>query len=507
MPLRFALYRPLSQSSSPSPVLSVALPVRPYSNHSVSPHAQDDGLQPTQEPHAVTLDLREHQPVPTVEVVRTLDPEPREPFLSLSRLFLACSLTPLQGLLRFSLDPLSYSLDLSGLAPFPDLWVPLQVAREVAKELGRDGELSALLQWETRAAWSVEDKEEGGMVHNWKIPSPYIDPSKYSTALMLSTSFPRLTLLPSSTQLRTLLPSPSSLPYAPGAGKEGKSWEALWAKVAEWSVRESEGWLEAGGSEVDGGGGGLRSPPMVSSPSGGKGEGEEQRDDDLSPFYTFTTLTSSLSLLCALPSPPSSSPTSPSTVLSYLPHLPPLSRSFFLPSSSLSPASSSLSPATGRAKRLYTLDLLSRLVLSLSFSSQVSSLAAEKEEEKREEEKKEREEGWREDLLRRVEALEDAQEGRGREEEEEKREAWREEVKELVGAVGKLAAAVSASPASPPAPVSEASSSRSGRRQARGKAAGWTSLSEGWEGKEGVGLLLLAVFVMGVAVGVGVGGA
>ena len=49
--------------------------------------------------------------------------------------------------------------------PVADIWVPLPEARRVAQELDVLDELAALLEWETRAAWSVEDKEEGGLVH------------------------------------------------------------------------------------------------------------------------------------------------------------------------------------------------------------------------------------------------------------------------------------------------------------------------------------------------------
>lgn len=46
-----------------------------------------------------------------------------------------------------------------------DIWVSLRTAREVAEELEVLDELAGLLEWEGRKAWSVEDKEEGGMVH------------------------------------------------------------------------------------------------------------------------------------------------------------------------------------------------------------------------------------------------------------------------------------------------------------------------------------------------------
>jgi len=88
--------------------------------------------------------------------------------------------------LRFRLDRLDYSTTLGELAPraplclapLPeplvltstnhtvlDLWVPLRTARRVAAELSVLDELAALLEWPTRGAYSVEDKEEGGLVH------------------------------------------------------------------------------------------------------------------------------------------------------------------------------------------------------------------------------------------------------------------------------------------------------------------------------------------------------
>ena len=48
-----------------------------------------------------------------------------------------------------------------------DVWVSLRTAREIAEELQVLDELAGLLEWEGRKAWSVEDKEEGGMVHKF----------------------------------------------------------------------------------------------------------------------------------------------------------------------------------------------------------------------------------------------------------------------------------------------------------------------------------------------------
>ncbi|KAL8290531.1 hypothetical protein RQP46_002789 [Phenoliferia psychrophenolica] len=172
LPLSFELLTSLSASTFSSPLccITAQLPFRPYPD---APPLERDSVHLAGE-HAA------------VQVVRILDPEHREPFISLSRIFLACSLSPLEGLVRFKLRRPGYDSSLGGLAPWNDIWVPLPEARRVAKELNVDDELAALLEWETRSAWSVEDKEEGGLVHNWKIQSDVIDPQRYSTEAMLS---------------------------------------------------------------------------------------------------------------------------------------------------------------------------------------------------------------------------------------------------------------------------------------------------------------------------------
>lgn len=41
----------------------------------------------------------------------------------------------------------------------------MQRARAIAKELGVSDELEGLLEWSSRSAYTIEDKEEGGLVH------------------------------------------------------------------------------------------------------------------------------------------------------------------------------------------------------------------------------------------------------------------------------------------------------------------------------------------------------
>ncbi|GAA5934899.1 hypothetical protein JCM10213_007891 [Rhodosporidiobolus nylandii] len=479
LPLHFALLRPLSGSSSPAAVLSTRLPLRPHPTLE-SADLQDDQLQQTE-----TLDLRDGAEEPTVEVVRTLDPENREPFVSLSRLFLACSLSPLEGLLRFSLDPLSFSLSLGGLGPFLDLWLPLSPAREIAAELGRLDELDGLLEWDTRAAWSIEDREEGGVVHNWKIPSSHLDPQTYSTSLMLSTPFPRLVLLSAGQQVRTLLPPSSSFPHA----AREDSWEGLWAKCVEWSVREYEAIIEGGGEEQT-----LLSPPLsgTSSGSGTRSPFSSATDEaeDLAPLYTFTALASLLSLhsLLPLPSTPSS-----------LAHLPTLT----LPRAALLPPSFLLSsPAGARAATAYLCDFLSRLVAHGWMEAQRASLGLQREGRRRERQKQEREERakgeWREDLDRRVKGLEMAlREAEARSPVTEKAnpgtaagagevQKLRRELRALSLTVSRLSSAAFAPPMPAPAASQPVRLARVGGLDAQAVFA------------------FVAVFVLGVAVGVGV---
>lgn len=58
------------------------------------------------------------------------------------------------------------TVDLS-LLKVVDLWTPLELTRRIARELDRIDELDALLEWSTRTAYTVEDKEEGGLVHKY----------------------------------------------------------------------------------------------------------------------------------------------------------------------------------------------------------------------------------------------------------------------------------------------------------------------------------------------------
>ncbi|GAA5976397.1 hypothetical protein JCM11641_006001 [Rhodosporidiobolus odoratus] len=399
--------------------------------------------------------------------------------------------------MRFDLDPLSYDLTLGGLAPFLDIWLPLARTREIAAELGRLDELAGLLEWDTRVAWSVEDKEEGGMVHNWKIPSTHIDPQEYSTALMLATPFPRPSLLPSTTQLRTLLPPTSSFPRAVREG----TWLALWPKLLEWSVREWESHLEASEASTDdevADSDSLNLPLLspISSASRSSAtlpsKGQAIFSDHLVCFYLYTTITSLLTLHSLLPSPSSST---------QLTHLPPLtlSRSTFLNSSSTATLLASRSGR--RCAGMYMCDAVARLVAKGLWDGL------------------ERETGVKRDTRRKE---------RVREERELKDEKdWREQMEERVAGVEKVLRA-SMEPTSPTGVREEGDVGRL-RRELRSlerfvdrlhrpglpvsasalsvrprQGSALPASSSLWEGRVGP-LLLAAVFALGLAVGIGIG--
>ncbi|GAA5893811.1 hypothetical protein JCM6882_003101 [Rhodosporidiobolus microsporus] len=474
--------------------------------------------------------------------------ESREPFVSLSRLFLACCITPIEGLLRFRLDSLGeYDLSLGGLAPFLDLWTPLHLARKIAFSLNRHEELAALLEWETRAAWSVEDKEEGGVVHNWKIGSDRINPQEYSTALMLSTPFPRIHLVPPSSQIRTLLPlsTPSVLSSSPGASTsttEKDRYIALWAKLTEWSTREYEAWVDAGADDAFSGGAdaspSVRALSPLSSPtlSGTRTQRAPHRagaeEADLAPLFVFTALSSLLHLLHLLPSSssafsssaPSVSPPFPPPSLTHLPSLPSLARSsFFPPSSSPYSPSATSQPPPLLLQKLYLADALARLSLHAWREAQGREIALRrrgqraggteggKEEGEGGTVRREEDGAWREGVEERLKAVEEAlrlSEGKVEEKGEEGKdlevERLRRDFDRLEELVRQLSSASSPSPAPafPPAPAPASPTPILANTATEGeRTAPPTSTSAPLDARLA---LLVGAFVLGVAVGVGV---
>ncbi|GAA5969044.1 hypothetical protein JCM3765_005277 [Sporobolomyces pararoseus] len=374
-----------------------------------------------------TEDLTRGLQRPSIEIFRTLDPEPREPYVSLGRIFLACGLTQVEGLLKFKLERPDYDCTLGGIAPFYDIWVPLRDARDIAKELGVINQLAGLLEWETRKAYSVEDKEEGGITHNWKIASDRIAPQDYSTQQMLSVSFPRIHLLPPNSQVRTLLPpistfkaySSSPTLTTPSSTSAATSYDPLWIKLTEWSINEYENWLELDSeSSTD-----STSSSLASSSPSSSSSPNEQIDPDpepsLTPLFLFSTLFPLLSLTGQLPSTSTSNPNQLSHLQDVL-----LSRLELLPSSSTAVASTStssrrrtsLSTKSLRKGNLYLVDAVTRLVLDAyrrtsneSFTEEkLATTGAQRDDEKRKlaDRKKEKEEGWKKAFDDRISVLE-----------------------------------------------------------------------------------------------------
>ena len=72
-----------------------------------------------------------------------------------------------------------------------DLWVPLKLFANIAAQLDVDERLAPLLDRKTLHAWSLDDGEEGGILHNWKIPAQLISPNSYSTNAILECVWPR----------------------------------------------------------------------------------------------------------------------------------------------------------------------------------------------------------------------------------------------------------------------------------------------------------------------------
>ncbi|CED85017.1 hypothetical protein [Phaffia rhodozyma] len=146
-----------------------------------------------------------------VTIFRTLDPEHGEPFVSGSLLLLSQSIPPSELLTRWRIQsPLGYNIHLSGLNPFPDFWIPLKTARQIAKDLGLLRDLGNLLDWSTRrmSSWfeGVGPDGVGVMAHNWKLPTGLVGAEVYSHEMMTRTPFTSdVVFLPDHQPLRTYL--------------------------------------------------------------------------------------------------------------------------------------------------------------------------------------------------------------------------------------------------------------------------------------------------------------
>jgi hypothetical protein len=257
--------------------------------------------------------------------------------------------------------------------------------------------------------------------------------------------------------------------------------------MTEWSTREYEAYLESRGEKDE---------AEEGEQEGWMSPNRGEKGDDLTPLFTFSTLTSLLHLRSLSPdeASPSSPPSRAPTALTYLSPRLTLSRSSFLPPSP--PLSSS--PTLKRTATLYLIDALSRLVADSHAEEQVKRIGEKRGERKKVEEKRERREGdereWREAFEERMRGLEkvvrlsETERGSGRGENDEVRRL-RNEVRNLEVAVKRL---------------SSPSFSRSLTRQAAvssSDAGGTRWVDTGWEGKTAA---FVAVFVLGLAVGVGV---
>lgn len=100
-----------------------------------------------------------------VEVIRILDPEHQQPYISLDSIFILAGKSVPLGLLECDLhrEAGDYDLTLAGLEPREALWAPLKVARRIAEDLNLLQPLSLLLDWDNRHIWSLDEGEEGIM--------------------------------------------------------------------------------------------------------------------------------------------------------------------------------------------------------------------------------------------------------------------------------------------------------------------------------------------------------
>lgn len=101
-----------------------------------------------------------------ISIIRILDPEHRQPYISLDSIFLLANQSIPHGILTYGLsrEVGDYDLTLAGLEPREALWAPLKVARRIADELNLLEPLSMLLDWDNRYIWSLDEGEEG-LVH------------------------------------------------------------------------------------------------------------------------------------------------------------------------------------------------------------------------------------------------------------------------------------------------------------------------------------------------------
>ncbi|KAN0066263.1 hypothetical protein ACQY0O_000357 [Thecaphora frezii] len=184
-------------------------------------------------------------------VTRILDPEHRQPYVSLGALLLASGRSVVSGLLEMGLrrERGDYELHLAGVEPFDELWAPLPRAAAVARALGLQHRLATLLDRRNGLAWSL-DEGEAGVVHNWRAPPADVDPAVYSTDALLAARIGHVHLLPNGEAVRTLLSEAqrTAILRAGGIGGEegvvGPARQRQQERMVRWSTACYEVYLE-----------------------------------------------------------------------------------------------------------------------------------------------------------------------------------------------------------------------------------------------------------------------
>ena len=66
-----------------------------------------------------------------------------------------------------------------------DIWISFQTATRIARELSLSRQLAGFLDPASRQAWSLDDGDQAGILHNWKIQEDVIRAEEYSMKAML----------------------------------------------------------------------------------------------------------------------------------------------------------------------------------------------------------------------------------------------------------------------------------------------------------------------------------
>ncbi|KAK4684345.1 hypothetical protein P7C73_g5837, partial [Tremellales sp. Uapishka_1] len=189
-----------------------------------------------------------------LQIHLTLSPS-HPPHLSLLPLLLALHpIPPIHILTHLHLQPSDISLDLNGIAPWVDLWVPWETAKRVCADLGvgvlfwlEGDRAKGLLGDQTRDAISWDEND--GICHNWLPPTSHLPSSAYSLHSLLSIPFPSISILPDeritstpldrSTRARLI----AKADYGNPAGLGDEHWPESWASLVKLSVLAWEDFL------------------------------------------------------------------------------------------------------------------------------------------------------------------------------------------------------------------------------------------------------------------------